>query len=218
MQTASPGVNNHALLPREDGGHLKGRSPRSILSCISFGNAGGPNTVLADLIKPPPWSGTRCNGPHCRMVMARRVAAAARRFARDQMSLRSLRVGCGISTEYEAFCRTASRMVGARTALAVAYARTSQVDNALEHLEAALALEPGAFEPRCGLGELYLRLGIPEQARPHLQRALEVARTATERSYVQALLKEDRARARRRAPRPSFRTPFWLLRRQRKER
>jgi len=111
-----------------------------------------------------------------------------------------------------------ARHVGARTALAVAYARTRQVDNALEHLEAALELEPGAFEPRCALGELYLRLGIPEQAGPHLQRALEVARTVTERSYVQSLLKEDRARARRRAPRPSFRTPFWLLRRQQKER
>jgi tetratricopeptide (TPR) repeat protein len=110
-----------------------------------------------------------------------------------------------------------ARHVGARTALAVAYARTRRIGNALEHLEAALELEPGAFEPRCALGELYLRLGIPEQGGPHLQRALEVARTATERSYVQALLKEDRARARRRAPRPSFRAPFWLVRR-RKER
>src|SRR5207253_10251948 len=27
------------------------------------------------------------------------------------------------------------------------------------------------FAPRCTLGELYLRLGIPEQARPHLARA-----------------------------------------------
>jgi len=102
--------------------------------------------------------------------------------------------------------------VGARTMLAVAYARTRRVEQALEHLEAALALEPGAFAPRCALGELYLRLGIPEQARPHLARALEAASNAAERSYVQGLLKEDRARERRRAPRPSFRTPFWLLR------
>jgi len=105
-----------------------------------------------------------------------------------------------------------ARHVGARTALAVAYARTRQVDKALEQLEAALALEPGAFAPRCALGELYLRLGIPDQAGPHLQQALEVATTAGERSYVQGLQKEERARARRRAPRPSFRTPFWFLR------
>ena len=113
--------------------------------------------------------------------------------------------------------RIDARHVGARTALAVAYARTRQVEKALEHLEAALELEPAAFAPRCALGELYLRLGIPEQARPNLQRALEVAATASERSYVENLMKEDRARERRRAPRPSFRTPFWFLRRHRED-
>ncbi len=103
--------------------------------------------------------------------------------------------------------------VGARTMLAVAYARTRQVDRALEQLEAAVALDSSAFAPCCALGELYFRLGIPEQATPRLERALELATTPTERAYVQGLLKEDRARARRRAPRPSFRTPFWFLRR-----
>jgi len=103
--------------------------------------------------------------------------------------------------------------VAARTMLAVAYARTRRVDQAFEHLEIALAREPGAFAPRCALGELYLRLGIPEQARPQLARALEVASTPAERSYVQSLLKEDRARERRRAPRPSFGAPFWFRKR-----
>jgi len=103
--------------------------------------------------------------------------------------------------------------VDARTMVAVAYARTRRVEPALEHLEAALAVAPDAFAPRCALGELYLRLGIPDQARPHLARALEVAEGASESAYVQALLKDDRARERRRAPRPSFRAPFWLLRR-----
>ncbi len=103
--------------------------------------------------------------------------------------------------------------VGARTMAAVAYARTRRVERAFEHLEAALAREPGAFAPRCALGELYLRLGIPDQARPHLARALEVASTPAERSYVHALLKDDRTRERRRVPRPSFQARFWLLRR-----
>jgi tetratricopeptide (TPR) repeat protein len=100
--------------------------------------------------------------------------------------------------------------VTARTMVAVAYARTRRVEQAFEHLEAALALEPDAFGPRCALGELYLRLGIPEQARPHLTRALEVAGSAEERTYVEGLMREDRARERRRAPRPSFSRPFWL--------
>ncbi len=106
--------------------------------------------------------------------------------------------------------------IGAHTMIAVAYARSRRVEPAFEHLEAALAIDPGAFAPRCALGELYLRLGIPEQARPHLARALEVATNATERAYVQGLMKEDRARERRRAPRPSFRAPFWFFRRTRK--
>ncbi len=98
---------------------------------------------------------------------------------------------------------------------------------AIELLEQALVLDAShiaartmlavacAFAPRCTLGELYLRLGIPEQARPHLARALEVASNAAERAYVAGLLKEDRARERRRMPRPSFRAPFWLFRRAR---
>ena len=113
--------------------------------------------------------------------------------------------------------RLDERHVAARTMLAVAYARTRQVDRALDHLEAAIELEPAAFAPRCALGELYFRLGIPEQAGPHLARALELATTPGERAYVEGLLKEDRARARRRAPRPSFRMPFWFLRRGRED-
>ena len=110
-----------------------------------------------------------------------------------------------------------SNHVGVHTMLAVAYARLRRVEPAFEHLEAALAREPDAYAPRCVLGELYLRLGIPEQARPHLARALEVASSPAERSYVQALLKEDRVRERRRAPRPSFRAPFWLFARRRRD-
>jgi len=103
--------------------------------------------------------------------------------------------------------------IEARTMLAIAYARTRRVDHALDHLEAALRRAPDAFAPRCALGELYLRLGMPEQARLHLAQALEVASSAGERSYVQGLLKEDRARGRRRVPRPDFQAPFWLLER-----
>jgi tetratricopeptide (TPR) repeat protein len=103
--------------------------------------------------------------------------------------------------------------VPARLMLGVAYARTRRVEQGLEHLEAAAALAPEAFAPECALGELYLRLGVPDQARPRLARALERASSAEERAYVQVLLKEDRLRERRRAPRPSFARPFWLLQR-----
>src|SRR5262249_22487398 len=102
--------------------------------------------------------------------------------------------------------------VAARTMLAVAYARTRRIEHAFEHLEQALVLDPQGFAPRCALGELYLRLGIPEQGRQHLEHAFARATTPDERAYVQALIKEERAMARRRVPRPAFRQPFWLWR------
>jgi len=99
-----------------------------------------------------------------------------------------------------------------RTMLGIAYARTYQVDRALEQFDRALALDPDAFEPRCALGELYMRLCIPDQAREHLDLALECASNAAERAYVHGLLKEERSREQRRIHRPNFRRPFWMLR------
>jgi len=98
------------------------------------------------------------------------------------------------------------------TMLGIACARQHQVERAFEHLERAVALEPEGFAPRCALGELYMRLCVPEKAREHLALALDCATAPQERAYVHSLLREERARDRRRIYRPSFRQPFWLLR------
>src|SRR5262249_20720436 len=100
----------------------------------------------------------------------------------------------------------------ARTLLAVACARLRRLDEALEQLGVAIRLDPDRFAPRCVLGELYLWLGIPAQARPHLRRARQLASTAAERGYVDALLKQRRAREARRTARQDFRAPLWLFR------
>lgn len=105
--------------------------------------------------------------------------------------------------------------VEAHTMIGIAYARSRMIEHAFTHLERAVEIEPESFRARCALGELYLRLGIPEQARPELERAQACAASAPERAYIQALLKEDRSRARRRVPRPSFRLPVWFLRNRR---
>jgi Flp pilus assembly protein TadD len=99
-----------------------------------------------------------------------------------------------------------------RTMLGIACARTRQVERAFEHLERAVAFDTEAFGPRCALGELYMRLGVPEPAREHLDRALEVATSAQERAYVQSLLREERARDKRRVYRPNFRATRSFLR------
>ena len=96
-----------------------------------------------------------------------------------------------------------------RTLLGVAYARVHQVDRAFEQLERAIGLEPEGFTARCALGELYLRLGIVQKGRDQLAQALEYAATREERAYVQQLLREDRARDRKRAQRPDFSKSGW---------
>jgi Flp pilus assembly protein TadD len=99
--------------------------------------------------------------------------------------------------------------VSVHTMLGIAYARTRRVEHAFDHLERAVALDPQAFVPRCALGELYLRLCIVEQGRTHLRHALALASTAEERRCVETLLREDREREKRRAPRPHFWKPFF---------
>ena len=105
--------------------------------------------------------------------------------------------------------QTYEESAGVRTLLGIAYARSHQVDAAFEQLERAVALDPEAFAPRCALGELYLRLCVVEKGRTHLAEALEYATSREERAYVQQLLREDRARDRKRAQRPSFGTSIW---------
>ena len=100
-----------------------------------------------------------------------------------------------------------------RTMAGIACARVSQVDRAFAHLERAVEMAPDAFAPRCALGELHLRLCAVERGRAHLAQALENASNAAERDYVAKLLREDRAREKRRIQRPSFFKPFWSRRR-----
>ena len=131
------------------------------------------------------------------------LASARREFERGRM-----RDGIGF---LEQAVRFDPRNVSARVMLAIAYVRTRQVERAFQQLERAVELEPDGFGPQCALGELYLRLGVPEQARWHLNAALARASTAAERAYVEGLLREDRARMRHRPARPSSRQSFWLL-------
>jgi Flp pilus assembly protein TadD len=105
--------------------------------------------------------------------------------------------------------KTCAETSAVRTLLGIAYARDHQVERAFAELERAITLDPEGFSPRCALGELYLKLCIIEKGRAQLAQALELATTREERAYVQQLLREDRARARSRAPRPDFSTPFW---------
>jgi tetratricopeptide (TPR) repeat protein len=105
--------------------------------------------------------------------------------------------------------QTCEESAGVRTLLGIAYARSHRVDAAFQQLERAVALDPEAFGPRCALGELYLRLCVVEKGRAHLAEALEYATSREERAYVQQLLREDRARDRKRAQRPSFGTSIW---------
>lgn len=94
--------------------------------------------------------------------------------------------------------------IPARVHLATAYAVDAQVHQAIELFEEALVPAPDDFLANLKLGELYLRLWVPEKARKHLGVAREVSRTPGEREMVRRLLAVEAGRERRRIDRPSF--------------
>jgi tetratricopeptide (TPR) repeat protein len=132
------------------------------------------------------------------------VGRAEREFTRGR-----LKEGIGVLARAVALD---PRNVSLRIMLAIAYARTRQVELAFQQLERAVQIEPGGFGPQCALAELYLRLGIPEQARWHLDAALARAATPAERAYVHGL---ERAGRTRKGSRAHLKQPFWLLNRDR---
>ncbi|HSD51799.1 MAG TPA: tetratricopeptide repeat protein, partial [Candidatus Methylomirabilis sp.] len=63
---------------------------------------------------------------------------------------------------------------------------------AIRFYEEAIALDPGYADPFKGLGTLHFQAGQAAQAEAALERYLELAPTAPDRSYIQRLLEEVR--------------------------
>jgi tetratricopeptide (TPR) repeat protein len=88
--------------------------------------------------------------------------------------------------------------------LGIALMRSMEMQEALSVLEKAVQLDPDGFFPHFRLGELYLRLGLPMQAREELRIAMDRSTSTDQRGMVRQMLRIDDQRAARRAWRPDF--------------
>jgi tetratricopeptide (TPR) repeat protein len=62
----------------------------------------------------------------------------------------------------------------AHTYLAIAYALSGALDNAIEHFRIAVQLKPDSANAQYGLGRAYLEKGRPAEAIPYLESALRL--------------------------------------------
>jgi tetratricopeptide (TPR) repeat protein len=89
-------------------------------------------------------------------------------------------------------------------ALGMAYAMTSKIYPALDHLERAVQLESDNFFAHFKLGHLYFKLRIPYKGYKQMDLALECAGSFRERQLVAYLIREERKREHK-----GFRRPWW---------
>lgn len=98
--------------------------------------------------------------------------------------------------------------VDAHICLGVAYAMTSCIYPAFDHLELAARLQPANFLVRYLLSQLNFNLRIPQKGYEHAERALRYANSREDRTMVARLLHRERERERNGIARPWFIKPF----------
>ena len=92
--------------------------------------------------------------------------------------------------------------------LGVAYAMTSCIYSALDHLELAAKLQPANFLAHYLLSQLNFNLRIPQKGYEQAERALRYATSREDRTMVARLLHRERERQRNGIARPWFIKPF----------
>jgi hypothetical protein len=98
--------------------------------------------------------------------------------------------------------------VDAHICLGVAYAMTSCIYPAFDHLELAARLQPANFLAYYLLSQLNFNLRIPQKGYEQAERALRHAASREDRHMVARLLHRERERERNGIARPWFIKPF----------
>ena len=96
----------------------------------------------------------------------------------------------------------------ARICLGLAYALTYNIYPAIDHLEAAGAIDPENFAAHYTLAKLNFKLRIPQKGYESAQKALTCIANLEQRKLLTELLKEERARERNGIARPWFNKGF----------
>jgi len=89
-------------------------------------------------------------------------------------------------------CLAEPRSADLRTCLGVAYAMNSEVNNAMDSLQEAVALAPNSFWPRLKYAELQYRLRILNKAEDQTLKAVNLATNAWQLAVARKQLQEIR--------------------------
>ncbi len=96
----------------------------------------------------------------------------------------------------------------AQVCLGVAHALTYDIYAGLDHLQAAIELEPDSFTAHYVLAQLYFKLRIVQKGYEQARAALDCPQTLENRKMLLQLLKEERVRGRQGIDRPWFNKEF----------
>ncbi|HLI64204.1 MAG TPA: hypothetical protein VKV05_12455 [Terriglobales bacterium] len=109
---------------------------------------------------------------------------------------------------FERVLEIAPEFADGHVALGIAYAVTSNIYPALDHLEHATVLAPNSFFAHFKLGHLYFKLRVPRKGYREMDRALDCATSARERKLAAYLIREERQREHGGIQRPWWHKPF----------
>ena len=143
------------------------------------------------------------------------LAGPAMRHVREGLEQLSLGEPAAAVVALNAALEHAPDLSDAHVALGVAYAMTSRIYPAIDHLTRASELEPENFHAPFKLAQLYFKLRVPAKGYEAARRALDCAGTLDERRLIAQLLRQERERERDGIARPWFhkafsRSALWL--------
>ena len=146
---------------------------------------------------------------------AGKLSVPALRHVREGLEQLSLGEPADAAVALNAALELAPDLPDAHVALGVAYAMTSRIYPAIDHLTCATELEPENFHAPFKLAQLYFKLRVPAKGYEWARRALDCAGTFDERRLIAELLRQEREREHNGIARPWFyktfsRSALWL--------
>lgn len=143
------------------------------------------------------------------------LSAPALQHVREGLEQLSLGEPAAAVVALNAALACAPNLPDVHVALGLAYAMTSRIYPAIDHLTCATELEPENFHAPFKLAQLYFKLRVPAKGYEWSRRALDRAVTFDERRLIAELLRQERERERDGIARPWFhkafsRSALWL--------
>ena len=143
------------------------------------------------------------------------LSVPAVRHVREGLEQLSLGEPAAAVVALNAALEHAPDLPDAHVALGVAYAMSSRIYPAIDHLTRAAELEPENFHAPFKLAQLYFKLRVPAKGYEAARRALDCAGTLDERRLIAQLLRQEREREHNGIARPWFfktfsRPALWL--------